>query len=162
MFLYQVYDKREHFPFGAVSKSVPVFTVSSISKRFLVPGWRLGWVIVHDRAGAVTGELRSSLTSLTQRTLGPCSLLQGALPQILKSTPQSLYDHTNNLIEVSISLIPILLLHVLWYMILMSVEVQRNGIILTLAGFVPHRPNSLPLYSLVMHSFKVYMSIEIQ
>jgi len=99
-----VYDKREHFPFGSVSQTVPVFGVSSISKRFLVPGWRLGWVIVHDPSGVVTPAMRSSLTSLTQRTLGPCSLLQGALPKILQSTPQSLYDHTNNLIEENSSM----------------------------------------------------------
>jgi len=94
-----VYDGRTHYPFGAVSKTVPVFTVSAISKRFLVPGWRLGWVIIHDRAGAITPQIRSCLTALTQRILGPCSLIQGALPKILRTAPKAVFDHTNNLIQ---------------------------------------------------------------
>ena len=83
---------------------MPVFAVSSISKRFLAPGWRLGWVIVHDRQGAITPLMRQSLVCLTQRTLGPGSLLQGALPSILKNTPQSLFDHTKNVLEVSFTI----------------------------------------------------------
>ena len=79
---------------------MPIFSVSSIAKRFLVPGWRLGWLIVHDRRNAVSDELRRALVSLTQRTLGPCSILQGALPQILGSTPASMFEHTNSIVEV--------------------------------------------------------------
>ncbi|XP_067938146.1 tyrosine aminotransferase-like isoform X2 [Watersipora subatra] len=94
-----VYNGARYNSFAEVSKTVPVFAVSSISKRFLVPGWRLGWVLVHDRMGAITHETRQSLIALTQRTLGPSSLLQGALPVILKNAPQSTFDHTNRLLE---------------------------------------------------------------
>lgn len=100
MFVFQAYDGAVHHAFAAISESVPIFTVSSLSKRYLVPGWRLGWIVISDVAGVLTPDLRQSLISLTQRTLGPSSLLQGALPSILQITPQSSFDHTNNLIEV--------------------------------------------------------------
>lgn len=34
--------------FGAVA---PVITLGSISKRWLVPGWRLGWIATSDPSG---------------------------------------------------------------------------------------------------------------
>lgn len=58
---------------------------------FSVPGWRLGWIIVHDRHGAFS-EVRLGLNNLSARILGPNSLVQGALPAILKNTPQKFYD----------------------------------------------------------------------
>lgn len=36
---------------AAAACSVPIFTVSSISKTLLVPGWRLGWIALHDPKG---------------------------------------------------------------------------------------------------------------
>lgn len=47
----------EHFVFSGVdyhsisslSKNVPVLSCGGLTKRFLVPGWRLGWIVIHDR-----------------------------------------------------------------------------------------------------------------
>ena len=41
------FDKR-FVPVAEVATGVPVFSVGALSKRWLVPGWRLGWVCVHD------------------------------------------------------------------------------------------------------------------
>ena len=54
---------------AAVAEDVPVLTVGGLAKEFLVPGWRLGWVVVCDRGG-VCDDLRSGLQRLTQLTLG--------------------------------------------------------------------------------------------
>lgn len=51
----------------------------------------MGWIIVHDRHGAFE-EIRKGLFNLSVRILGPNSLVQGALPNILKNTPQKFYD----------------------------------------------------------------------
>lgn len=51
----------------------------------------MGWIIVHDRHGALE-EVRKGLLNLSVRILGPNSLVQGALPKILKNTPQKFYD----------------------------------------------------------------------
>jgi tyrosine aminotransferase len=35
-------------PMGVFSSTVPVITLGSISKRWVVPGWRFGWIATHD------------------------------------------------------------------------------------------------------------------
>ncbi|CAM8985422.1 unnamed protein product [Rhodiola kirilowii] len=38
-------------PMGVFGSIVPVLTLGSISKRWVVPGWRLGWLAVNDTNG---------------------------------------------------------------------------------------------------------------
>ena len=47
-------------------------TVGGLAKEFLVPGWRLGWVLLCDRSG-VCEDLRPALQRLTQLVLGACT-----------------------------------------------------------------------------------------
>lgn len=99
----------EHFVFSgntftsisSISQDVPVITCSGLTKRFLVPGWRMGWVIIHDRNNVLGKELRDALSSLSTRILGPSALIQRALPAILEYTPQSFFDEIILFIEVS-------------------------------------------------------------
>lgn len=46
-----VFGSTEFTPMAAFSMKVPVLTVGGISKRWLAPGWRLGWIIVADPKG---------------------------------------------------------------------------------------------------------------
>lgn len=48
-------------PMGVFGHIVPVLTVGSISKRWIVPGWRLGWLVTCDP----NGILRKSGVSLS-------------------------------------------------------------------------------------------------
>jgi tyrosine aminotransferase len=41
-------------PMAAFSMKVPVLTVGGISKRWLAPGWRLGWIIIADPKGILS------------------------------------------------------------------------------------------------------------
>lgn len=86
-----VFPGNEYYSVSALSKNVPVLSCGGLTKRFLVPGWRLGWIIIHDRHSAFQ-EVRKGLVSLSSRILGSNSLVQGALPAILKNTPQKFYD----------------------------------------------------------------------
>ena len=36
-------------PIASLTQKVPVLTTGGLAKRWLVPGWRVGWVFVHDR-----------------------------------------------------------------------------------------------------------------
>lgn len=36
---------------GTFASIVPVITLGSISKRWIVPGWRLGWIVTNDPDG---------------------------------------------------------------------------------------------------------------
>jgi len=64
----------------------------ALSKRWLAPGWRLGWLALYDEGGLAEGlRLREALGKLCQITLGPCSLVQAALPRILAETPPDFF-----------------------------------------------------------------------
>lgn len=38
-------------PMGVFGSTVPVLTLGSIAKRWIVPGWRLGWIVTSDPNG---------------------------------------------------------------------------------------------------------------
>ena len=42
---------KQYIPIAKLSKNVPVLSCGGLTKRYLVPGWRLGWITVHDRNG---------------------------------------------------------------------------------------------------------------
>mmetsp|Transcript_30814 Transcript_30814/g.22909 ORF Transcript_30814/g.22909 Transcript_30814/m.22909 type:complete len:104 (+) Transcript_30814:562-873(+) len=47
-----VYDGEEEYKsFGTLTKEVPVLCAGSISKTYMVPGWRLGWLIFYNNTG---------------------------------------------------------------------------------------------------------------
>ncbi|KAJ8398666.1 hypothetical protein AAFF_G00421940 [Aldrovandia affinis] len=77
-----------------LSADVPILTCGGLAKRWLVPGWRMGWILIHDRNQALGTEIREGLVKLSQRILGPCTIVQGALERILNDTPQDFYCRT--------------------------------------------------------------------
>ena len=36
-------------PIASLSEDVPVLCCGGLSKEYLVPGWRCGWIVIHDR-----------------------------------------------------------------------------------------------------------------
>lgn len=44
-----VFSNYEFYPIASLSTEVPVLSVGGTTKKFLIPGWRMGWVIIHDR-----------------------------------------------------------------------------------------------------------------
>jgi tyrosine aminotransferase len=85
---------------ASLSKNVPVLTCSGLSKRFLMPGIRMGWIIIHDRHDALK-NVRKGLLNVTGRILGPNSTVQHALPEILSRTPQTFFDE--NILKIGVS-----------------------------------------------------------
>ncbi|KAL0849335.1 hypothetical protein ABMA28_013650 [Loxostege sticticalis] len=94
-----VFSGHEFTSIAALSQDVPVITCGGLTKRFLVPGWRMGWLIVHDRHNILGKEIRKGLCNLAGKILGPNTLIQRALPTILKTTPQSFFDEVVLFIE---------------------------------------------------------------
>lgn len=95
-----VFPGTEYCSVSSLSKTVPVLSCGGLTKRFLVPGWRLGWIIVHDRNG-LFDDVRKGLANLISRIMGANTLIQAALPAILKNTPQSFFDNLVNTLYVS-------------------------------------------------------------
>lgn len=40
-----LFDGEKHFPTASLTEDVPVVTFNGLSKNYLVPGWRMGWMI---------------------------------------------------------------------------------------------------------------------
>lgn len=95
-----VFPGNEFHSISSLSKNVPILTCSGLSKRFLVPGIRMGWIIVHDRNGALE-EVKQGLRNVSARILGPNSTVQYALPDILQNTPQRFF--INKMMKIAVS-----------------------------------------------------------
>ncbi|KAL0791244.1 hypothetical protein Bca101_007490 [Brassica carinata] len=52
VFRWSVFGSNPFVPMGKFSSIVPVVTLGSISKGWSVPGWRTGWIALHDLDGA--------------------------------------------------------------------------------------------------------------
>jgi len=73
--------------------NVPVLSVCALSKRWLAPGWRVGWIIVHDHDDVLkNAAIPDTLLKLCQVSLGPSAPLQAALPTILDTIPKDWYE----------------------------------------------------------------------
>jgi aspartate/methionine/tyrosine aminotransferase len=59
-----------------------------IAKAFMVPGWRMGWILVHDRNGLLT-DVRTALLKLSQLILGANTLVQSVINSALHEVPDS-------------------------------------------------------------------------
>lgn len=84
-----VYGGTEGFtPAASIKSHVPVIAVGGLAKQWLVPGWRLGWVMTYDRFGILGANFKPALNNLTQLILGACTIVQAALPKILASNDE--------------------------------------------------------------------------
>ncbi|XP_013979769.1 tyrosine aminotransferase [Salmo salar] len=79
---------------ASLSSDVPILACGGLAKRWLVPGWRMGWILIHDRNQIFGKEIRQGLVKLSQRILGACTIVQGAIESILNDTPQEFYYRT--------------------------------------------------------------------
>jgi tyrosine aminotransferase len=84
-------EGTEFFPFAEVAPDIPVIKAGGISKIYGVPGWRLGWIIVYNRHGFLT-DVKEGMLRATTIWLSPCSLIQAALPKILKEVGEDFHD----------------------------------------------------------------------
>ncbi len=86
-------------PLASLSSSVPIITLSGLSKRFVLPGWRFGWAALHDPL-EVAGDIKDGLYVWGNRFMGPNSLVQAALPAIL-DTPAEWFEEVTKKVQVS-------------------------------------------------------------
>lgn len=88
-----VFPDHPFIPMASLTTEVPILTCGGLTKRFLVPGWRMGWIMIHDRHNGFQ-EVRPGLMALSQRILGPNTLIQGAVRKILNETSKTFFDKT--------------------------------------------------------------------
>ncbi|CAK7322722.1 unnamed protein product [Dovyalis caffra] len=98
-------------PMGVFGSIVPVLTLGSISKRWIVPGWRIGWLVTSDPHGILqdSGELAGhdgsktfvveSIKACLDISSDPATFTQGAIPQIIENTPKDFFSKINNILR---------------------------------------------------------------
>ncbi|XP_010272356.1 PREDICTED: probable aminotransferase TAT2 [Nelumbo nucifera] len=79
-------------PMGVFGSIVPVLTLGSISKRWIVPGWRLGWLVTSDPNGMLKRtQIVDCIKVCLNISSDPATFVQGALPQILGKTQEDFF-----------------------------------------------------------------------
>jgi len=78
-------DNKFH-PLAGLSRNVPIIAAGGLAKEFVVPGWRVGWVVVHDRNNRLEA-VRKGFFALSQLTLGANALVQSVIPTVLDPEP---------------------------------------------------------------------------
>ena len=51
VYAHLVFGNNPFVPMGVFGDIAPVITLGSISKRWVVPGWRIGWLVTNDTQG---------------------------------------------------------------------------------------------------------------
>ncbi|AQK59163.1 nicotianamine aminotransferase1 [Zea mays] len=87
-----VFGDTPYVPMGVFGHIAPVLSIGSLSKRWIVPGWRLGWVAVCD-PNKILQETKiiASITNFLNVSTDPATFVQGALPHILGNTKEDFF-----------------------------------------------------------------------
>jgi tyrosine aminotransferase len=89
-----VFSPNEFHPMAILEPHIPLLTCGGLAKRFLVPGWRVGWILIHDQIRALN-QIRGALVDLAGIILGANSIMQAAIPDIFDHVPESFHLEVN-------------------------------------------------------------------
>ena len=78
------------YPLGSLTEDVPVITIGALSKNFLVPGWRCGWILLYDKL-RVCDDVRNTLKCLKNMLLHGTTFICKAIPKIFERIDED-YD----------------------------------------------------------------------
>ncbi|KAL0727193.1 hypothetical protein Bca4012_023286 [Brassica carinata] len=92
VFRWTVFGSNPFVPMAKFSSIVPVVTLGSISKGWTVPGWRTGWVALHDLDGVFrTTKIFDAAKQFLEINSKPPTVIQAAIPTILEKTPEDFF-----------------------------------------------------------------------
>ncbi|XP_010260307.1 PREDICTED: probable aminotransferase TAT2 isoform X2 [Nelumbo nucifera] len=103
----EVYDhlafgSKPFVPMGIFGSTVPVLTIGSISKRWIVPGWRVGWLVTSDPSEILKKtKIVDGIKGCLNISSDPVTFIQGALPQILEKTNKDFFRKIINILRQS-------------------------------------------------------------
>ncbi|WVZ79621.1 hypothetical protein U9M48_027181 [Paspalum notatum var. saurae] len=96
-----VFGDSPFIPMGTFGHITPVLTIGSLSKRWIVPGWRLGWVAVCDPRKILqkNSKIITAITNFLNVSTDPATFVQAALPNILQNTKEEFFKRIIGLLE---------------------------------------------------------------
>ncbi|CAD8150954.1 unnamed protein product [Paramecium octaurelia] len=80
-----IFEKREFKFISDYTKTVPVLRCSGLTKKCLVPGWRLGWLALYGE-GDTFKQVKQALRNISNILLMPNTICQAALCQVYKKS----------------------------------------------------------------------------
>ncbi|XP_075489147.1 putative aminotransferase TAT2 [Primulina tabacum] len=84
-----VFGGNKFVPMGVFGSVTPVVSLGTMSKRWLVPGWRLGWIALSDPNGILRKYgITECIKKYRNISADSTTLIQGAIPEILEKTPK--------------------------------------------------------------------------
>ncbi|KAI3830619.1 hypothetical protein MKX03_016451 [Papaver bracteatum] len=97
------FGKNPFVPMGVFGYIVPVLTLGSISKRWMVPGWRIGWLVASDPNGVLkeTKVVESIISCLKISACDPATFIQAAIPQIIEKTTDEFFNNVISILRKS-------------------------------------------------------------
>lgn len=98
IYAFMTFKGVEFVPIDSLSKNVPILTCGGIAKYFVVPGWRLGWVAIHDRNN-LFADVRKGLVKLSQLILGASTIVQSIIPKALLDINESYIKNLMDILE---------------------------------------------------------------
>jgi tyrosine aminotransferase len=99
-----VFGGATYTSFAEVLSNVPILHVGGLAKQYMIPGWRLGWIVLHDRRGQLS-DVKKGLMDLSTLTLGPSSVIQSIVGDLLEMTDSQYYSSILKQLEDSVRVI---------------------------------------------------------
>uniref|UniRef100_A0A1J3F119 Putative aminotransferase TAT1 n=1 Tax=Noccaea caerulescens TaxID=107243 RepID=A0A1J3F119_NOCCA len=101
-----IFGDNPFVPMGLFSSIAPVITLSGISKGWIVPGWRIGWIVFNDPQGifkstGVAQSLQQNLDISPDAT----TMVQLALPEILEKSNKEMFAKKNSILKQNVELV---------------------------------------------------------
>ncbi|OIW06088.1 hypothetical protein TanjilG_29844 [Lupinus angustifolius] len=89
------FGDKPFVPMGVFGSIVPVLTLGSLSKRWIVPGWRLGWFVINDPCGTYRKpKVVERIKKYFDLLGGPATFIQAAVPRIISQTEEVFFQKT--------------------------------------------------------------------
>ncbi|KAM3199994.1 putative aminotransferase TAT2 [Capsicum annuum] len=87
---------------GLFSSVTPILTLGSLSKRWLIPGWRLGWLVINDpNCIFKSPKIVERIKKYCDIGGGPATFIQAAVPKIIESTKEDFFRNTLKMLKKS-------------------------------------------------------------
>ncbi|EES09941.1 hypothetical protein BDA96_05G166000 [Sorghum bicolor] len=102
VYAHLTFGERKFVPMGVFGSVAPVLTLGSISKKWVVPGWRLGWIVTNDPNGVFQmTKVVGSIKSYLDISADPPTFVQGAIPNLLENTKEEFFQKTIKILKES-------------------------------------------------------------
>ncbi|CAH9104472.1 unnamed protein product [Cuscuta epithymum] len=89
-------------PMGVFASIAPVLTLGSLSKRWLVPGWRLGWLVINDPGCMIkTPKFVGRIKKYFDICGGAATFIQAAVPLIIQQNEEVFFKKTVAMLKLT-------------------------------------------------------------